>query len=310
MRKIRIASAINPDTDFIDLNDFVGFFCTQFQTLGINRKIDFLTIKNRNIPVDNKTVFNKYSLTIEIFSKYTEYETKYYELLTFLDRNKINGLRLYHNPYGDARKDAERYCLCSIESTSKTEKRQPIVLNLAQNSLWLGKPSVASSVQTSDVQGNLFVFDNDNGYYSASFSLDANIDDYYCVAFFGGAEQQAEITIKCYNEVPLNIIVKGHCLNPQITLYRRDESEPLKRFQLFADIDKGYYLEINSGILENGVWVVSEATGVKLDMTESVNYANGSPYFYLDNGAYYINTSDDGGNECATKVTWQEEYSE
>ena len=307
MRKIRIASAKNPDNDFIELNNFNGFLCTQFQTLGISRKVEFLTIKNRNIPVDNKPQFKKYSLTIEIFSLYSEYEAKYYELLSFLDRNKKNGIRLYYKPYDNME---ERYCLCSIESSSKTEKRQPIVLTLSQDSLWLGVKNVRHTSQQDDSEGNLFVFDDDNGYYSVSFSIDANIPKYYCVAFYGGITQHAEMKIESYNEVPLNIIIKGYCVNPRIALYKKGENKVFKEFQVFEEIGEGYYLEINSGILENGVWEVNQETGEKRDLTEKVNYEYGSPYFYLENGEYYIVSSDDGGNACITDISWQEEYSE
>lgn len=308
MRKIKIASAKNPTTDFIELNDLNGFLCTQFQTLGISRNVEFLTIKNRNIPVDNKPVFKKYSLVIEILTLYSEYESKYYELLTFLDRNKKDGLRLYYKPYD---KIEERYCLCSIESSSKTVKRQPIILNLTQGSLWLGTQQVAHSSQQAEAQGNLFVFDDDgSGYYSASFIADKDIPDYYCIAFYNGVKQQAEIKINGYNEVPLNIIVQGRCINPQVFLYRKGEDEPIKKFQVFEEIGEGYYLEINSGILENGVWEVEQATGKRRDLTELIDYSNGSPYFYLENGEYYVMISDVGGNQCFTDISWQEEYSE
>ena len=114
MRYLKITSATNPDNDFVLLNggyfdkngqkntsflSFTGFLCTQFQTLGISRELEFLTIENRNINVKNKPNFKKYSLTIEILSKYAEYEAKYQELITFLDRNKKNGFRLYYRPY-------------------------------------------------------------------------------------------------------------------------------------------------------------------------------------------------------------------
>lgn len=307
MRRIKIASAKNPDIDFIELNDFNGFLCTQFQTLGISRKVDFLTIKNRNIPVDNKPVFKKYSLVIEILTEYSKYETKYYQLISFLDRNKQDGIRLYYKPYDDRE---ERYCMCSIESTTKTEKRQPVVLNLTQNSLWLGIQKEAHSSQQKESGGNLFVFDNDNGYYSASFSLDEDMANYYCIAFYSGLNQEASINIDGYNEVPLRILVFGKCINPEILLYKKGKEEPIKKFQVYEVIDEGFYLEINSNLLENGVWEVNESTGEKRDLTEVVDYANGSPYFYLDNGVYHIVAKDIGGNECVTRVYWREEYSE
>lgn len=309
MRKIKIASAVNPDNDFIELNDFNGFLCTQFQTLGISRNVEFLTIKNRNIPVNDKPEFKKYRLTVEILSKYREYEAKYYELITFLDRNKKGGFRLYYKPYDNME---ERYCLCSIESSSKIEKRQPVVLVLSQNSLWLGKQQIAFSTQVGETQDNLFFFDDDNGYYSAGFLLDESVtgSDYYCVAFYGGISQRAEISVKGYNEVPLNIIVKGKCVNPQIFLYNQNEPNVVNKFQVLTTINEGHSLEINSGILENGVWEVNDSTGVKADLTEFINYEYGSPFFYLENGEYYITVQDDSGSRCDTSITWQEEYSE
>ena len=312
MRKIKIASAKNPLTDYIELNDFNGFLCTQFQTLGISRSVEFLTIKNRNIPVSNKPVFKKYSLVIEILTRYSQYETKYYELLNFLDRNKQDGIRLYHNPYGDNNEDNNRYCLCSIESSSKTEKRQPIVLNLTQNSLWLGKVNIEQTSQQGETtQRNLFEFaDDGSGYYSVSFGADEKVPDYYSVAFYGGLSQKAEIEIKGYNEVPLTIIVQGECVNPEISVFRKDEGLPIKMFQVYEKINAGHYLEINSGILENGVWEVNTETGYRRDLTELVNYAHGSPYFYLSNGMYDVEVKDSGGNQCVTTVYWQEEYSE
>lgn len=319
MRYLKIASAKNPDTDFIELNDLNGFFCTQFTTLGISRKVDFLTIQNRNIPVDNKPVFKRYRLVIEILTLYSEYENKYYELMNFLDRNKKDGIRLYHKPYHtmaasvymDSDTPDGRYCLCSILTTSKTEKRQPIVLDLTQNSLWIGKQQTAESTQKMNEEGNLFEFSNDGyDYYSASFSVDKNIPDYYCIAFYNGISTQAEIDIKCYNEVPITIVVSGECENPEILLFRKNENLPIKRFQVLEKIDKGHYLEINSGILESGVWEVNKTTGARRDLTELVNYALGSPYFYLGYGEYYVQVSDSGGNDCVTNVYWREEYSE
>ena len=322
MRKIKIASAKNPENDFIELNDIYGvnifsnegnkitkgFLCTQFQTLGISREVEFLMIRNRNIPVSNKPKFSKYSLTIEIMSLYSEYERKYQEFISFLDRNKKDGIRLYYKPYDDRE---EKYCLCSIETSSKVAKRQPIVLNLLQDSLWFGGLNVRHTSQTQEeTDKNLFVFDNDNGYFSASFSLDLEIPNYYCMAFYNGIKQQAEIKISGYNEVPLNIRVHGKCVNPQVFLYRKNDNNPIKQFQVFETIEKGRYLEINSGILENGVWEVDLATGEKIDLTELVDYSNGSPYFYLENGEYYIVAIDGGGNECVTDISWQEEYNE
>jgi hypothetical protein len=154
------------------------------------------------------------------------------------------------------------------------------------------------------------VFGNDNGYYSASFKEDADIDDYYCISFYSGIKQQAEINITGYNEVPLNIHVRGKCTNPEIFLYRKSDNELVKRFQVFVEIDQDHYLEINSGILNSGVWEVDVHTGEREDLTEVINYAYGSPYFYLENGDYYVLVQDINNNNCLTDISWQEEYSE
>jgi hypothetical protein len=309
MRKIKLSSAKYPDKDFIELNDFNGFFCLQFQPIGISRSIEFLTIKNRNIPVNNRPAFKKYSLTIEIFTLYSVYEQMYFTLMSFLDRNKKDGFRLYYKPYDDME---ERYCLCSIEMSTKSVKLQPVVLTLTQNSLWIGEQSEARSIQQAEAKGNLFVFadTNNDGYFSANFLPDADVSDYYAIAFYNGISQKAEISIVGYNDVPLNIVIKGRVVNPQIRLYRKGGDTVIKSFEVFEEIDEGHSLQINSGILENGVWEVNDATGEKRDLTESINYANGSPYFYLENGDYVMEANDADGNACEMIVTWNEEYSD
>ena len=76
MRYLKIASATNPYTDFIELNDLNGFFCTNLKTLGISRAIQFLAIENRQFATSNKPNFKKYELTVEILTNYSEYEKK------------------------------------------------------------------------------------------------------------------------------------------------------------------------------------------------------------------------------------------
>lgn len=309
MRYLKLASAKKPDTDFIELNDLNGFFCTSFQSLGISRKLEFLAIKNRQFAVDNKTNFKKYSLVVQILSKYSEYEAKYRELILFLDRNKKDGFRLYFRPY---ERMELRYCLCDIETSVKSEKMQPVVLTLSQNSLWFGEQKKSTTSQN-EQQGNLFVFDEDeniNKYYSASFSLDEYIDNYYCVAFYGGIESRATIVNNSYNEIPLNIKIYGNCVNPVVSLFRKNENEPIRQLKVFANIDNGYYLEINANIKENGVWYVNSSNGNKVDYSELVDNQLGSPYIYIGNGEYYIKVADDGNNVCVTDVFIQEEYSE
>ena len=57
MRYIKLSSVVNPDGDYIELNDLGGYFCTQFKTIGINRKYSFLQIQNRQFPVTNNIEF-------------------------------------------------------------------------------------------------------------------------------------------------------------------------------------------------------------------------------------------------------------
>ena len=306
MRYLKLASNENPETDFIELNDFNGFLCTSFQTVGISRKLEFLAIKNRQFAVENKTSFKKYNLTIEILSKYSEYEEKHRRLITFLDRNKKDGFRLYYRPYDGMEL---RYCLCNIETSQMAGKRQPIVLSLMQNSLWIGEERKSTTAYIVE-EGNLFAFKDDDGYYSMSFSIDSDILNYYCVSFYSNIETQASIVNNGYNEIPLNIKIYGECVNPKISLFRKNEKEPIRQLQVFANVDNGYHIEINANILTNGVWLVNSSTGEKLDYSELINNNLGSPYFYIDNGEYYIEIVDDGNNVCLADVFWQEEYSE
>lgn len=319
MRYLKITSATNPDNDFVLLNggyfdkngqkntsflSFTGFLCTQFQTLGISRELEFLTIENRNINVKNKPNFKKYSLTVEILSKYAEYEEKYQELITFLDRNKKNGFRLYYRPYDGIE---TRYCLCDIETSSKLEKLQPVTLTLTQNSLWFGKYRNVESSQIQDTSNNLFEFKKDGNYYAAGFKLDAEVNNYYCIRFFSNIETVANIVNNCYNDIPLTIRIYGACKNPIVSFFRKNEDVPFKEIQIFAEIDKGY-VEINSSILEAGVWYVN-SNGQKFDYTDLVNYEYGSPYVYINNGEYFVKVIDTANNECLTSIFWQEEYS-
>lgn len=310
MRYLKLASAQNPDNDFIELNDFNGFLCTRFETLGIKRRHEFLAINNRQFSVDNKTDFKEYRLTIEILTKYAEYEREYRKLINFLDRNKKGGFRLYYRPYEG---EDLRYCLCDIESSVKTVKLQPVVLTLSQNSLWLGE---IQSRQTSAVEqsGNLFAFAEETiqgqKYYSASFYADNEISNYYCIRFYNGALTTAEITNNSYNEIPLIIRIRGACVNPTVSLFRKGENTPMKTLQILANIAQGYYVEINANILENGVKYKPIGTGVEQDYDNLVNNALGSPYFYIDNGEYYVTVRDANDNVCDADISWQEEYSE
>ena len=330
MRYLKLASAKNPDNDYILLNggyfdkegnlrqnfkNFEGFLCTSFQSLGISRKLDFLTIKNRQFTVDNKPDFKKYSLTIEILSKYSEYEAKYEELITFIDRNKKDGFRLYYRPYGNDN-DRIRYCLCDVENFVKNEKLQPTVLTLSQSSLWFGKTEIRSTVYNLEKEkSNSFTFkfnvvnDNDN-YYSTSFGLDEDVNNYYCMSFYSNIETKASIENRSYNEIPLNIKIYGPCVNPIVSLFRKGENEAIRILEFDASIDNGYYIEVNANILENGIWYVEKATGKKFPYDDRVKNEHGSPYFYIGNGNYVVTVEDGGNNVCKTDVSYKEEYNE
>lgn len=308
MRYLKLASAKNPD-DFIELNDFNGFLCTSFQTIGISRKLEFLAIKNRQLSVENKMNFKKYNLIVEILTKYSEYERKHRELITFLDRNKKEGFRLYFRSYEGMEL---RYCLCDIETSSRPEKMQPIILTLTQNSLWLGEEKKFTIGDIVNKADNLFSFDNRNGYYSTSFSLDEKVSegDYYCISFNEIVSTEGVISNNSYSEVPLHFIIYGKCVNPTILLYKQGENKVLRKTQIIATINEDYYIEINADIINNGVWYVNKNTGERIDYSEAVNNEYGSPYLYVDNGDYIVKVQDDAGNACITKVFLQEGYNE
>lgn len=305
MRYLKIASAINPSTDFIELNDFNGFLCTVFQNLGINRTYEFLTIKNRQFAVSNKPTFNRYNLTIEVLTSYNLYEDKYKQFVSFIDRNKKNGLRLYYRPYESA---DLRYCLCEIESLKKAEKRQPISLTLAQCSLWLGEEKKRSTSQV-EQSGNFFSFNKDGDYYSVKFAYDSETQSYN-VNFFNGFETETTIINNSYNEVPLNIKIYGYCQNPIISLYRKGESKPFKSVRIKTSVDENAFIEIKSSIADNGVWYENETTNIRQEISTLIDNSFGSPYIYIVNGEYNIKVTDDSESVCFCDIVWQEEYSE
>lgn len=311
MRYLKLASDKNPDNDYIELNDFNGFLCTSFQSIGISRKLEFLAIKNRQFVVSNKPNFKKYSLTVEILSKYSEYEAKHRELISFLDRNKKSGFRLYYRPYDGM---DLRYCLCDIETSQKVEKLQPVLLTLSQGSLWFGEEKKETTSQKEEEKDNLFSFNEEEfdgeKYFSANFVLDEKINNYYCIEFYNGVVAETSIVNNSYNEIPLNIRIMGNCVNPVVSLFRKGENNPIKKVQIFANVDNNHYIEIKSGIAENGIWYVNNNTGAKIEYSELVNNFFGSPYIYIDNGEYIIKVEDDGKNVCLTDIFYQEEYNE
>lgn len=314
MRYLKLASEKNPSSDFIELNDLNGFLCTSFQSLGISRKMEFLSINNRQFVVDNKHNFKKYNLTIEILSKYSEYEQKHRELITFLDRNKKDGFRLYFKPYPNM---PIRYCLCNIESSVKTDKLQPINLVLVQNSLWLTEEIKAEGVQNKIEENNIFAFTKQEGltdvdgndYYASSFAYDESINK-YCIKFYNGAMADAIIKNDSYNEIPLKIQINGPCGNPVVSLFRKGENSPIKTTEIKVEVSDNYYLEIDANINKNGVWYVNNKTGEKDDYSKYIEYQNGSPYFFIDNGEYVVKVTDSNQNICEFYVFYQEEYGE
>ena len=321
MRYLKLTSAKNPSTDFILLsggyydrdgdkditfNGFNGFICTSFQPVGINRNLEFLPVKNKQFVVDNKINFKKYQLSIETLSRYNEYDRKSKELISFIERNKKEGFRLYYRPYYG---DNIRYCLCGVDSLVVGEKLQPTTLTLSQCSLWLGEQMISRTSQTEESSENLFGFiDDGTGYYSAGFFRDEKVSNYYCVEFFGNITTEAIIINNSYNEIPLNIIIKGPCSNPVVSLFRKNEDVPIRRLEIKSTIDNGYYVEIISGIGENGVWYVNSNNGEKRKYTEYVNNDYGSPYFYIGNGEYVIKVQDTANNACETEILYQEEF--
>lgn len=332
MRYIKIASDKNPINDYIELNDLQGYFCTSLQSLGFSRKIEYLKIQNRQDSVDNQVEFRDYSLTIEILTNYANFEPKYRELITFLDRNKKNGLRLYYRPYNNMEM---AYILCDIKSFTKTEKRQPVQLIVTQKSLWLSDEKKGIAESEESLQYNMFAFTHqkvvidenilydENGnlkenftpaenqlkdYYCSSYYEDSEIDGYYCMNFVSGISTRAHIIINSYNEIPLIIRIKGQCVNPTINLFKGGEDTPIRSTTIYATINQGYYVEINPKIFENGIWFINETTGEKIDYSELVNNSS-SPYFFVDNGEYYIEAKDTNNNAVSIDVLWQEEYS-
>lgn len=307
MKYLKLASSKNPNNDFIELNDFQGFLCTNFQTIGISRKLDFLEIKNQNFVVRSKPNFKKYILTIEILSKYSEYEAKHRQLITFLERNKQSGFRLYFEPYENMGK---RYCLCDIESSVKIETMKPVTLNLIQSSLWFGEEKIYSTTYSVNEKENIFSFGNDgNGYYSTGFYYDEDIEE-YCIEFFNNIFTEAEIENNSYNEIPLNLKIFSPCVNPIISLYKKGENKVFKQVEIIANIDEGYYIEINSDVRNNGVWLVNKNTKEKIDYSETVNNSIGSPFIYIEHGNYIVKAGSKANDNYIVEISIREEYNE
>lgn len=310
MRYLKITSAENPNNDFIELNDFNGFLCTSFSTLGISRQFEVFSVGNRQFSVDNKPKFKDYSLTVHILTKYSLYEQYYRELINFFDRNKKGGFRLYYNPYNGNRNDERtRYILCDIKTTTKAEKMQPITLTVQQNSLWIGATKSADVVSIYDSSQNVFEFKEDEkNYYCAAFKEDE--EDYYCISFYNGVTGKIEFSNNCYNKIPTLIRIYGESENPIFSLFKKGETTAIHTVQIFTTIDKNHYVEINSSIEDNGVWLVNKDTKQRDDYSGFVNNSLGSPYIYLEQGEYEITVSDSRNNAINSIIFFNEEYSE
>lgn len=310
MRYLKITSAENTDTDYIELNDFNGYLCTAFTTLGISRQYETLEISNRQFSVNNKPQFKDYSLTVHILTKYSLWEQYYRELINFFDRNKKSGFRLYYRPYDG---QEMRYILCDIKTTSKTEKMQPITLTVSQNSLWFGEEQNIVSASVVDEEENLTFFGESkdiDGYYGMAFCEDEVFDNYYDINFYYIPLSSANIENKSYNEIPLNFKINGKGINPKIYLYKQENDELIHMCEIIEDFTDNEYIEINSHINENGIWKVNKNTGERLDITTLASTEYDSPYFYIDNGKYYFIVRDNNENECVTWCSFNEEYSE
>lgn len=322
MRFLKLTSDKNPDNDFILLNGgyfdkygnknkgfykLQGFLCTSFQTLGMARRLDMLAVGNRQFSVDNKIDFKKYVLTIEILENYNLYENKYRELVDFLDRNKKTGFRLYYRA-----SDKIRYCLCDIMSVVKTERMQAISLTLSQNSLWIGEDKKATTTAIAGNENdNIFAFESEGDeYYSAKFYEDKDIANYYSISFYNTGSITSSFANDCWNEIPLTIRIYGKCVNPYIGLYRKGETKPIRQLEIKETINANQYIEINSNINKNGVCLVDALTGKKEDYSNKIANEYGSPYWYIDNGEYYIEASDDNNNVFECVVLYNEEYND
>ena len=298
--------------DVVSLTNFGGLLCTSFSALGVSRRLDFLPVQNKNVTVVNKPQFKSYNLTIEILANYSEWDRIYREFVNFLDRNKTKGFRLYYKP--NETPDSElRYCVCSIQQSAKIEKMKPITITVYQNSLWIGALKVENVAPQYSAQDNLFAFAEDpdvSGYFAAAFAEDPDISGYYCIPLFKGALSVGTITNNSYNDVPLTIRIYGACVNPVVLIYKHGEDTPFRQIRIFANVADGYYIEIEAGVLQNGVWYVSSNTGEKVDYGVFVDHSLGSPYVFIGNGEYDIRVQDNGNNDVNARIYFCEEYSE
>ena len=91
---------------------------------------------------------------------------------------------------------------------------------------------------------------------------------------------------------------------------RKGETKPIRQLEIKETINANQYIEINSNINENGVWLVDALTGKKEDYSNNIANEHGSPYWYIDNGEYYIEASDDNNNVFECVVLYNEEYND
>lgn len=319
MREVKITSELNPTTDFLNLTDFSGFFCTSIQGLGATRETANLSVKTRSLVTENKPTFRIFSLGVNILTPYSQYEAAVKQLFDFLDRNKENGFRLYvnDNPSVYAK---QRYVMCSLDSVNRNDKRQIVELRLAQHSFWLAEATTASGVAKVDIStGNWYEYANRGTeaepYYAYSYkpftTADYKIMNYYSTSYFNSGAQigdaiDLEIENGSYNKVPLIVKVYGECTNPVILLYENEGSVATRMVSVDVNIPADSWLEINSTIEGNGVYLCTVNT--KDDIFHNIDLANGSPYMYVGNGKHRLHVIAMSNGSFSANAVFQEEY--
>ena len=319
MREVKITSELNPTTDFLNLTDFNGFFCTSIQGLGATRETANLSVKTRSLVIENKPTFRIFSLGVNILTPYSQYEAAVKQLFDFLDRNKENGFRLYVNDNPSVY-TKQRYVMCSLDSVNRNDKRQIVELKLAQHSYWLAEATTVPGVANVNIsEGNWYEYANrgteTEAYYAYSYSpfttADNNITNYYSTSYFISGAQTGEainldIENGSYNKVPLNVKVYGACTNPTIMLYENEGSVATRIVSVDVNIPAGSWLEINSTIEGNGVYLCTD--GTKSDIFHSIDLTNGSPYMYVGHGKHRLQVSAASNGSFSAHAVFQEEY--
>lgn len=303
------------NTAGIELNDFDGYLMTSPTGFGIYRVVEYITVGNQRMTVDNRPQFNKITFNIDIFGTREEMEQKYAKLRNFISKNLKQGFRLYYKPL-----DESRYIYCDITIVDKTEKALgylPIKLEIQPKSLWLSDVQ-KNSVQQAVTGGNLFVFEertiNDQTYYSASFDLIEGLkDEYdrniYAINFASDALNQVTLYNAGEETTPLIIRIYGTAVNPLIRLYKYGSNiaSQIIEFNDLTILD-GYYLEINSNPESNYIELVNEATGERFDREDYVRLDT-NVYMNLPQGNWNIIVTDESGeNEAFTNIFYTNQY--